>query len=56
MASSIIHLAVAKEINKKLKRKEKEILIWSIAPDISKHINKTKFKSHFLIEEKSCIP
>ena len=48
MASSVIHMCVAKEINKYLNRNEKEILIGSIAPDISKQINEDKIKSHFL--------
>jgi len=50
MASSMIHIAVAKEINKELKRKEHDLLIGAIAPDISKHINENKIKSHFLDE------
>jgi len=48
MASSMIHVAVAKEINKTLKRKEHDLLLGSIAPDLSKHVNETKIKSHFL--------
>ena len=48
MASSIIHMCVANEVNKYLKRNNKDILIGSIAPDISKQINETKIKSHFL--------
>jgi len=48
MASSIIHICVANEINKKLKKKQSDILIGSIAPDISKHLGKTKKESHFL--------
>ena len=48
MASSMIHIAVANEINKKLKRKRKDLLIGTIAPDISKLIGETKKKSHFL--------
>lgn len=48
MASSIINICVAKELNKYLNRKEKDILIGSIAPDISKQIGMTKEKSHFL--------
>lgn len=48
MASSIIHICVANEINKKIKRRESDILIGSIAPDISKHLGKTKKESHFL--------
>lgn len=48
MASSIIHICVANEINKKLNRKNDDILIGSIAPDIAKHLGKNKFESHFL--------
>lgn len=48
MASSLIHMCVAKEVNKFLKRKEKDILIGTIAPDISKYLGETKEKSHFL--------
>ena len=48
MASSMIHICVAKEINKYLKKDEKKLLIGSIAPDIAKQINEKKTKSHFL--------
>ena len=48
MASSMIHIAVANEINKKLKRDKTKLLIGTIAPDISKRIGETKKKSHFL--------
>ena len=48
MASAVIHMAVASEINKILKRDNNLILIGSIAPDISKHIEETKMGSHFL--------
>ena len=48
MASAVIHMAVANEINKKLKRDNNKILIGSIAPDISKHLGQTKLESHFL--------
>lgn len=47
MASSMIHFAVANEVNKILKRNNKHILIGSIAPDITKHIGMTKKDSHF---------
>ena len=47
MASAIIHIAVANEINKVLKKDESKYLIGSIAPDIAKHIGETKVKSHF---------
>ncbi len=52
MASSIIHMAVAKEINDYLNRDYKSILIGSIAPDISKQINESRNKSHFIKYEK----
>ena len=42
MASAVIHLCVAKEINKYLKMDEDYILLGSIAPDISKQIGETK--------------
>lgn len=48
MASAIIHLCIAKEINKYLKMNEKELLLGAIAPDISKEIGQTKEISHFL--------
>ena len=47
MPSAIIHIAVANEINKKIKKDESKLLIGSIAPDIAKHIGETKVKSHF---------
>ena len=56
MASSIIHIAVAKEINKVLNRKESNLLIGTIAPDISKLLGENKVKSHFLGSEETDIP
>ena len=56
MASAIIHICVANEINKYLKRNEKQILIGSIAPDISKQIGQTKTKSHFIDDHLIDIP
>ena len=50
MASSMIHIAVANEINKVLKRDSSQLLIGTIAPDISKLIGETKEKSHFLTQ------
>ena len=47
MASSMIHIAVASEINKVLKRNSSLILIGSIAPDLSKLVGEGKEKSHF---------
>lgn len=48
MASAIIHLCIAKEVNKYLKMDENYLLLGSIAPDISKQIGETKEISHFL--------
>ena len=56
MASSIIHMAVANEVNKTLKRNNNAILIGSIAPDISKQVGESKLKSHFLDEIDNDIP
>ncbi len=51
MASSIIHMAVASELNKKLNRDESKLLIGTIAPDISKLVGDKKSKSHFIIND-----
>ncbi len=48
MASAVIHLCVAKEVNKYLKMDENSILLGSIAPDLSKLVGETKEISHFL--------
>lgn len=56
MASAVIHIAVAKEINKDLKMKEKELFLGAIAPDISKQLGESKVKSHFLLNDKSDLP
>ena len=56
MASAIIHIAVAKEINKKLNMNEKELFLGTIAPDIRKHLGETKVKSHFLTENSTNLP
>lgn len=48
MASAIIHLCVAHEVNKYLGMEENPLLIGSIAPDIAKQIGQTKEISHFL--------
>jgi len=50
MASSLIHLAVASEVNKKLDRDRRKILLGSIAPDISKLVDSDRNKSHFLLD------
>lgn len=56
MASSMIHLAVANEINKIIRKDKSKLLIGSIAPDISKLIGQTKRKSHFLDNTENDIP
>ncbi len=48
MASAVIHLCIAREVNKYLKMNEYDLLLGSIAPDISKQIGETKEISHFL--------
>lgn len=47
MASSVIHMCVANEINKVLKKDSKKLLIGTIAPDIAKQIGMQKEISHF---------
>lgn len=57
MASAVIHLAVAKELEKYLNIKnKKDYYLGSIAPDISKQIGKDKKESHFLYTAKKDIP
>lgn len=57
MASAVIHLAVAKELEKYLNIKNKKnYYLGSIAPDISKQIGKTKKESHFLYNTKDDVP
>ncbi len=56
MASSVIHMAVASEINKVIRRDNGRLLIGSIAPDISKQVGESKVKSHFLDEQGNDIP
>ena len=52
MASAVIHISVANEINKKLKMNNDLLLIGSIAPDLAKLIGQTKDKGHFLFGDK----
>ena len=56
MASAIIHLCIAKRVNEILKRDEKEFLLGSIAPDISKQVGESKLHSHFLTSVDRDIP
>lgn len=55
MASAVIHIAIAKEIEKKLLKEKKlkikrkyDYYLGSIAPDLSKQIGQNKYESHFL--------
>lgn len=48
MASYVIHLIVASEINKVIKKDNNDLLIGSIAPDLWKLIDEDKMKGHFL--------
>ena len=56
MASSMIHIAIANEINKKINRDKYKLLIGTIAPDISKLVGQSKIHSHFLDSEDTDIP
>lgn len=56
MASSVIHICIANEINKTINRDNKKLLIGTIAPDISKLLGETKFYSHFLDNVNNNIP
>ncbi len=56
MASSLIHVAVASELNKKLKRDPRQFLIGTIAPDLSKLVGESKLYSHFLDDERDSVP
>ncbi len=56
MASSLIHVAVCNELNKKLNRNPKQILIGTIAPDISKLVGEDKLYTHFLDNVENGIP
>ena len=56
MASSMIHIAVANEINKVLNKDRTKLLIGTIAPDISKLVGENKVGSHFLEDENTDIP
>ncbi len=47
MASSLIHIVVANEINKKINRDSSKLLIGTISPDISKLVGEPRFISHF---------
>ena len=52
MASAVIHLCIAKEVNKYLNMNLNELLLGSIAPDISKQVGETKEISNLLDKKK----
>ena len=56
MASSVIHIAVANEVNKVINVNRNLLLIGAIAPDPAKLCGETKSKSHFLDSEETDIP
>ena len=57
MASTIIHLAIAKKVQEKVKVKNLyDFYLGATAPDISKLIGQTKDTSHFLINTQDSIP
>ena len=47
MASSLIHMSVAKEIGKRINKRSKDYYLGSIAPDIAKQIGLPKGATHF---------
>lgn len=53
MASSLIHIAVTNELNKKLNKNKEKLFIGTIAPDISKLVGENKMRSHFLDQNDS---
>lgn len=57
MASAIIHMAVAKVVKEKmnLSLNEKEYYLGTIAPDISKEINRSRDESHFIRNGNICV-
>lgn len=57
MASAVIHLAIAKKLEKNFSIKNrKDYYLGAIAPDISKQIGRTKHESHFLYNTEDDIP
>lgn len=57
MASTIIHMAVAKELENKLEISNKrDYFLGSIAPDISKQIGQSRSISHFSSNMKNGVP
>jgi len=51
MASSMIHICIANELNKKIKRNSKKLLLGTIAPDIAKQVGRSRASTHFYEEK-----
>ena len=57
MASSVIHLAIAKKLKKCLNVKNSyDYYLGAIAPDLAKQISRTKKLSHFLFDTREDVP
>ena len=56
MASAVIHLCVAKKVSEHFHINNKELLLGSIAPDLSKQIGADRRISHFLNTPKKDVP
>lgn len=56
MPSAVVHMAVANEVNKKIKRSYDKFMIGSIAPDISKCIGEDRSISHFSYDDPRGVP
>ncbi len=56
MASAVIHLCVAKKVSEHFHINNKELLLGSIAPDLSKQIGDDRRISHFLNTPKKDVP
>ena len=48
MASTLMHIAIAKEVNKYINLDERELILGTLAPDISVELGENKEISHFL--------
>ena len=56
MASTMIHVAVASELNKKLKRNPRDLFVGTIAPDVAKLVGLDKSVTHFSTPEDDNMP
>ena len=57
MASTLIHIAIAKKVLEKIKvENEKDYYLGSIAPDLAKQIGESKEEAHFALNTMNSIP